>query len=284
MVDVEAPVASVVVPAHDEEAVLGRLLGALCSSVPLEVVVVSNGSSDRTAEIARRFPGVRVVEIAQASKRAALIAGDAVATSFPRFYVDADVELDADGVLTMCGLLGDGVLAVGPTRVIDTVSSSKVVQAYYRIWQGLPANGGLHGRGAVGVAAKGHARVAEWPELMADDLFLSSAFAPSERAIAPVPVVIHAPRATGDLVRRRVRASSGNREHREWRRGRGEEGGGTTTSTAAHLARLSRSPRRWPDIAVFVGVVTAGRVVGRLRGRRGRLEWLRDESSRVAAR
>ena len=68
------PPCSVVVPAHDEAAViadrLGHLTGALGPDV--ELVVVANGCSDRTAEVARTVPGVRVVELPVAAKAAAL--------------------------------------------------------------------------------------------------------------------------------------------------------------------------------------------------------------------
>ena len=56
---------SVVIPAHDEEAVVGRCLAALLDGArpgELDVVVVCNGCTDATADIARGFGrGVRVV-------------------------------------------------------------------------------------------------------------------------------------------------------------------------------------------------------------------------------
>ncbi len=55
---------SVVVPAYNEEKYLGRCLAALANQTYpfdlFEVIVVDNGSTDKTAEIARRY-GVRVV-------------------------------------------------------------------------------------------------------------------------------------------------------------------------------------------------------------------------------
>jgi glycosyltransferase involved in cell wall biosynthesis len=55
---------SVVIPAYNEEQYLNRCLEALahqtCPAGRFEVIVVDNGSTDATAEIARRF-GVRVV-------------------------------------------------------------------------------------------------------------------------------------------------------------------------------------------------------------------------------
>ena len=88
---------SVIIPAHNEEAVIGRCLGSLLAGAPagaLEVIVVANGCSDRTATVASSFgPDVRVIELAEASKHAALNAGDSVATRFPRAFVDADIEV-----------------------------------------------------------------------------------------------------------------------------------------------------------------------------------------------
>ena len=91
------PRLSIVVPAHDE-AVIGRLLGALADgrSPGDELVVVCNGCTDRTAEVARGFPDVHVEELPSGGKPAALNAGDRCVSTFPRFYVDADVVTTSD--------------------------------------------------------------------------------------------------------------------------------------------------------------------------------------------
>src|ERR1022692_933162 len=55
------PVISVIVPALNEESVIGRCLASLKQQKPpsahFEVIVVDNGSTDRTREIARSFGG-----------------------------------------------------------------------------------------------------------------------------------------------------------------------------------------------------------------------------------
>jgi glycosyltransferase involved in cell wall biosynthesis len=57
------PVISVIVPARNEDASLGACLESLVhqAGVSFEIIVVDDGSTDRTAEIARSFPRVRVV-------------------------------------------------------------------------------------------------------------------------------------------------------------------------------------------------------------------------------
>lgn len=67
---------SIVIPAHNEGQVIGRLLDSLLAG-PAEdetdIVVVCNGCTDDTAQIAAaRGPRVRVVDIPTPSKHAAL--------------------------------------------------------------------------------------------------------------------------------------------------------------------------------------------------------------------
>ena len=54
---------SLVVPARNEEACLGACLESLIgqSGISFKIIVVDDGSSDRTAEIAASFAQVRVV-------------------------------------------------------------------------------------------------------------------------------------------------------------------------------------------------------------------------------
>ncbi|HVX82599.1 MAG TPA: glycosyltransferase family 2 protein [Devosiaceae bacterium] len=61
------PQLSFVIPAYNEEALIGPCLQSVLdeikrSGVDAEVVVVNNASVDRTAEIARGFQGVRVID------------------------------------------------------------------------------------------------------------------------------------------------------------------------------------------------------------------------------
>src|SRR5437764_13930484 len=58
------PTISVIVPARDEEASLGACLESLVAQtgVSFEIIVVDDGSTDRTREIAQSFSGVRVVD------------------------------------------------------------------------------------------------------------------------------------------------------------------------------------------------------------------------------
>ena len=69
---------SVVIPAHNEEAVLGRCLSTLLADADedeFDVVVVPNACTDNTAAVARQY-GVRVIETPYGGKAHALRLGD----------------------------------------------------------------------------------------------------------------------------------------------------------------------------------------------------------------
>lgn len=278
-------VISVVIPAHNEERVIGRLLEGLLAEAndgEFDVVVVSNGSSDGTAAAAAQRSGVRVLEIEDASKHLALLAGDRAATGFPRLYVDADIELDTASARALVeALSADGVLAVAPSRDLRVASSAWAVRAYYRVWDRLPSvRNGLHGRGVLGVNEAGFARIADRPELIGDDLYLHSRFGPTERRVVPESrSVVRGPRTVGDLIRRRTRAAQANTQLGT--RTSGETI--TTGSSGRELARLARyEPALWPSLAMFVTVTVVARARAWWLRRRGSVGvWLRDESSRA---
>ena len=60
-------ITSILIPAHQEETTIGRCLSSLLMQAePAEfhVIVAANGCTDNTAEVARTFPGVEVIELA----------------------------------------------------------------------------------------------------------------------------------------------------------------------------------------------------------------------------
>lgn len=101
------PLLSIVIPALNEE---GRLPGALetifrflqSQSYTAEVLVVDNGSTDRTSEIAAEFAerhsGVRLLRDPRRGKGLALRRGMLAATGEYRFICDADLSMPIEEV------------------------------------------------------------------------------------------------------------------------------------------------------------------------------------------
>ncbi|WP_438309997.1 glycosyltransferase family 2 protein [Streptomyces sp. HUAS TT3] len=287
---------SIVIPAHNEGRVIGRLLDALLAEGPEpgrpapDIVVVCNGCTDDTAAVAgARGDRVRVVEIPAPSKHAALRAGDAHARGFPRLYVDADVVLGAAGVRALAEAFAAGpeLLAAAPGRDVPLSGCAWPVRAYYRVWQRLPAvREGLFGRGVIAVSERGHARLAALPPLMADDLAASLAFAPGERRVVEeVRVVVRPPRTWADLIRRKVRASTSSAELERFQTRSGTGAGSPAPSARTGggdlRALLLAQPGLLPGIVVFVVAALAAHRGSRKAIRTGDFStWLRDESSR----
>lgn len=284
MTAVAGPIASVVIPAHNEAATIGRNLARLYHGVwdEIEVLVVCNGCDDATAVRAREAAlGVRVLEISQPSKAEAMRVGNAASSVFPRVHLDADVVLGGEDLRRLIEPLQDGsLLAVAPQRVLVTARSSIAVRWYYDVWERLPqVRAGLFGRGAVALSAEGQSRVDALPPLMSDDLAASEAFEPEERRVVEDAVVyVRTPRHLTDLIRRRTRVVTGNAQADA--EGARQPGSVTTWRDLGTL--VVQHPGLLPKLPVFLGVTAVSRLLARRQVRAGDFTtWQRDESSRA---
>jgi glycosyltransferase involved in cell wall biosynthesis len=114
---VRHPAVAVVIPALDEERALPAVLAAIPRDLVTRVMVVDNGSRDRTAEVARAG-GAEVVEEPRRGYGAACLAGIAALRARPPAVV---AFLDADGSddpvelprLVAPILAGDAELVIG---------------------------------------------------------------------------------------------------------------------------------------------------------------------------
>lgn len=283
---------SIVIPAHDEGRVIGRLLDALLDGSstddPFDIVVVCNGCTDDTAQVAaRRGPSVRVLESPVPSKHTALRLGDEHARGFPRVYLDADVVIGADGVRALAAALGgaDGPLAAAPERELPMTGCDWRVRAYYRVWQRLPAvREGLFGRGVIAVTEAGQKRLAALPPLMADDLAASLAFAPDERTVVrDALVTVHPPRSWDDLIKRRIRAATSTTQlEQQQQQGSGDAPAPSARTGLGDLGAILRAePGLFPAVLVFLSAALIARRRSAKAVRSGDFgTWLRDESSR----
>lgn len=116
---------SVVVPAYNEENYVGKCLEALAAQVhpgfDLEIIVVDNGSTDRTADVARLY-GARVVDQPRRGVAHARQAGFEAARGEIIASTDADSAPPPDWLHSLVTelLRHPGVLGVyGPARVLD---------------------------------------------------------------------------------------------------------------------------------------------------------------------
>ncbi|HEX5117384.1 MAG TPA: glycosyltransferase [Pseudonocardiaceae bacterium] len=274
-------IASVVVPAHDEAAVITRCLRALAEGADgeLDVIVVANGCRDDTAAAAKRA-GATVVETPVAGKTNAIRLGDAQCQVFPRLYLDADSELTGTAVRTMIAALAQaGVPAAAPTPVFDLSPMSRPARGFYRALHALTGDRrGLSGTGAYLLTEAGHARVFPLPDVIADDAWVHRTFAPDERlVVGTVTAPVRLAHTVPAVIRRRARVRLGNRQLAEFGRPATEP-----PLRPKALVALVRGGRVGPvDAACFLGVLAAERVLARWRGLRGRADtWSSDSTAR----
>ena len=278
------PLASVVIPAHNEEKSILRLLDALAENMSLyqfEIIVVCNGCTDRTAELARGSGSdVQVIDLVEPSKKAALRVGDERAGFFPRVFVDADVEISAGAIqMLVNSIQHGGFLASAPTRVFPRAGVGWLVRTYYDVWERLPqVREGLFGRGVIALSKLGNERVREIPQVMSDDLAMSEIFRPDERQIvAESEVIIRPPKKIGDLIRRRTRVATGNAEADS----SGLRGTSAQTSLSSLWGIIVADPKIAFKMPIFFGVTVISRMIAWRVVRSGDFStWRRDESSR----
>ncbi|MCC9306187.1 glycosyltransferase family 2 protein [Kitasatospora sp. RB6PN24] len=111
--DRPAPV-TLIIPAYNEEAGIAAAIRAASASIhPVDIVVVDDGSTDRTREIVEGFPDVLLIRQANQGKARALNAALAVARTELVVMVDADTVLAPTAVGTLVEPFVDpGVAAV----------------------------------------------------------------------------------------------------------------------------------------------------------------------------
>lgn len=276
---------SVIIPAHNEAAVIGRSLCAISNGVrhgDLEIIVVCNGCTDNTAEVARKIPGpITVLETPVASKTRAMNLGDEAAHGFPRFYVDADVSLAGSDLLRLAERLQQGdVFAVAPRFRMNLEGCSWGVRAFYAINELMPSSlEGIGGSGVYGLSEAGRGRFGPFPDVIADDAYVRIQFSPWERAsVDGCFSTVFAPRKLAGLIRIKTRSHLGSLELRQ-RFAQAWSNRGATNKRALH--KMLHRVWMWPPLAAYAYV----KIMARWRAQR-RLKanthsaWERDDTSR----
>ncbi len=277
---------SVIIPAHNEAQVIKACLSGLVDGAEtgeLEIVVVCNGCTDDTAQIARSFGRrVTVIETDEGSKPLALNLGDERARAFPRFYIDADIEMRLSDLHVLASYLEKHeVLAVAPLPLFNTRGCSWPVKAYYYIHERLPAYGeGIGGSGVYGMSEEGRKRFKTFPRIIADDGYVRLQFASRERlTVREVRSVVHAPKTVRELIAIKTRSYLGNVELKQqyphlWPN--------VGVSNKGVLARLFLKPWLWPDLLAYITIKLATRWrAGRYLNTKHPMTWERDETSRL---
>ncbi|HET9160980.1 MAG TPA: glycosyltransferase family 2 protein [Caulobacteraceae bacterium] len=282
---------SVIVPAHNEASVIQSGLKALtggASPERLEVIVVCNGCTDQTAQLALAFaPIVQVIETDTPSKTHALNLGDQAARGFPRLYVDADVAMTFDDVLEVAAVLESG-RAIAAAPAVETVfldGTARSVRGYYDVWMSLPyVQKGMVAAGAYALSQKGRERFGEFPKVIADDGYIRLLFKHGERIEAPKAISrVLAPKTIADLIKIKTRSRLGVLEL-AMRFPELHEQDHSTKGHLPALLQLLAKPRLYHGLWAYFWVTAVSRIRAKQQARNlHAYVWERDHSSRIGA-
>lgn len=276
---------SIIIPAHNEEKVIGKCLLALLPAVDqgeIQVIVVCNGCSDGTADIVRSFGrSIVCIETSIASKTNALNLGDETASGFPRIYLDADVVLSLETVRQVASVLSSGrYLAVAPKMEMDYGHSSWAVRSFYDVWQRLPyVKEGMIGTGVFALSAEGRSMFKKFPNVIADDGYIRALFKTSERtSVESCSALVRAPATIGSLIKIKTRSRLGRYE---LKKKMSHLLANEAKDYSGALMYIIRDIKLWPKIPIYlyVNIITRIRAKMYLQ-KNGTAGWERDESSR----
>lgn len=251
----------IVIPARAEQAGIAATLSALLADgegLVLAVWLCLNGEGQSetraaaapfVAAYAAHGHRLAIISVSATGKPAALNAGDAARTGGAVVYLDADAR-PLPGTLRALAL----ALAVpeprlvGPQRLLD--ARGRLARSYGLVWEALPGMAGFIGGGCYAVNPAGRALWGCFPELIADDAFVFSRFAPHQRQIPP-GAVIGFTLPDGPALPRMVR---------RWREGNNALPV-PLAARKAGLAWLVRNPGLIPHLPAFLLVHLAARLL-----------------------
>lgn len=279
---------AIIIAAYNEASVIRNLLCQLQlgqSRNEYQVTVVCNGCTDDTEKIVRdEFPHVQCCSLSEPSKALAIRHAESLGLGFPRLYLDADIELNAECVQELFSYAQqfDSAALIIPSSTVLDANSSSLVKSFYRHWYKTPyVQQSGYGAGAYLINERGRQRFDLWPDLIADDAFVRSQFAQNEIHISSaIRVLVKAPRTVWSLLKIKTRSKLGNLELRSFlNKTRTQNDHGRRKIDQKAMQNQSTAVQWYdPIVYMFVNVIAA--CSARWLFNRGTNKWHRDETNR----
>lgn len=271
---------AIVIPAHNEVNVIGRLLSELAPAAisgEMDVIVSCNGCDDGTEEyVTSNYPFVTCLSQRSSSKIKALNYAEKSGIGFPRVYIDADIEIDLFSIRRLIHTVEKSsvpVLAV-PKAILILDGASWVVKAYYNAWmkttfyrqQGF-------GGGVFALNREARSTFDGFPDLIADDTYVRYSVGLHNIAIVPEAFAkARVPKTLSSLVRVLSRVKLGNYQL-------DKIFGQRSGVEAKYSAYTGLS---FVDLALYVAINGVAQIAARrLQDKLDSYRWGRDETSRV---
>jgi hypothetical protein len=157
---------------------------------------------------------VKVIEIPEASKTSAFNAAELAVSSYPRFFLDADVVVPINIFAELSAILNGGEAdLVAPRIAFDATECSWAAGAIADVWSSLPHahDGAFHH--LLGVNAEGRKSWGLFPEIIADDTFIETCIPKDrQRVVSRLTVTTWPPQNYRSWIRTRARWAQGQRQ------------------------------------------------------------------------
>jgi glycosyltransferase involved in cell wall biosynthesis len=140
------PLVTVIVAAYNEEKHIAQCIESLLqqSYSPIEIIVVDDGSTDRTAQVARKFKSVQLISQEHLGKATAINCVAAEARGEIIFFLDGDMFFEEGYVGRMVGPIISGD-CIGTAHADEYVANqNNTWSACFQTKAGLPSNKRLH--------------------------------------------------------------------------------------------------------------------------------------------
>jgi glycosyltransferase involved in cell wall biosynthesis len=281
------PRATILIPAYNEAAVIGRTLTSMTAGMlpgEFRIVVVPNACRDNTAAVARAAcPAARVIETQVPGKAHAMNLGHNAAPDGIKIVLDADLTLTADDLRALIAPLeAEAAEAACGRMKVDVKGCSLAVRGFYAIWRRRSYASGAKFGGVFALSEAAAARIFPLPAIIADDTYVSRSVPVSDKAFTPdCCFTARAPRDLASLIRVRRRVLRGNRELIRMgvlpqKEDLGSKGPGL-------LRQVLARPRLLVGLVAYalVGLVARGGL--EIEGRLAAARWERDDSTRIGA-
>ena len=210
------PICSIIIPAHNEELIIGNTLDAVFAGArngEFDVIVVCNGCTDSTAAIVAKYAAnICIIETATASKTNALNLGLKAANTYPIVFLDADISTSASSIRMMVHQqnLSGAHMAYGRAN-FEMRRCSWLVRAFYKAWQQNPYFDRQKMGGFFSLSHKAVTKLVAFPKVLNDDEFVRRTFLRSSVRVTKATYIIRAPHTLSSLINVRSRIYRGNK-------------------------------------------------------------------------
>ena len=277
---------SIIIPAHNEAAVVGRTLNSILANPldrPVQIIVVANGCTDQTAQVVRAFGAdkVELVETPVGSKVHALNLGDRAAKYDLRAYLDADIELSSNALQCVVNAFDEdpGLRLAMPRAKHVYRGRNPILAGYYALWRSMPyVRKGAMGGGFYCINRELRTRFREFPTITADDKFIRNLAKPTERRVLETcHATVTMPQTFADLLKVKTRWTYGNLELSATHPDLNANDQNKHEGAIRHL--LLR-PWQWINVPAFIFVYIYAQIAARKRFAAKQAVWDRDASTR----